>query len=125
MRISDWSSDVCSSDLFGRAGAVLGRHRSGSAGEDDALGLHSLERLQRAAERGDFAVDARLPHPPGDELRHLASEINDEDGIAGLDGHGGAISSTARPVKRHRPEGGRVGKGRASEYRLRWGPEYY
>src|SRR3546814_15531042 len=38
MRISDWSSDVCSSDLFGIAGAVVDRS------EDLA---HALRRVAR------------------------------------------------------------------------------
>ena len=33
-------------------------------------------------ERGDLAIDAGLAHPPGDQLRHLAAEVDDEDGIA-------------------------------------------
>src|SRR3546814_6189135 len=33
MRISDWSSDVCSSDLIGRAGRGPGRREAGGAPE--------------------------------------------------------------------------------------------
>src|SRR3546814_3943479 len=75
MRISDWSSDVCSSDLsravsrkpgrirrsgtwrrsssggaFGRVGAVVGTHR-GTGGANDLAGG---ERLQDAVDLDDF-----------------------------------------------------------------------
>ena len=62
---------------------------AGSAGEDDALGLEPLERLLGGVERRDFAIDARLADAPRDELGHLAAEVDDEDGIGGLDRHGG------------------------------------
>ena len=83
----------------GRARTVGGGDRSGAAGEDDPLGLDPLEALEGAAEGDDLAVDAGLAHPARDELGHLASEIDDEDGIAGLDGHGGAIVRGPPPVK--------------------------
>ena len=34
----------------------------------------------------DLTVDAALAHPAGDELRHLTTEIDDEDFLVG--GHG-------------------------------------
>src|SRR3546814_17773058 len=37
MRISDWSSDVCSSDLFARAVAVVRLHRVQHGGDEFAL----------------------------------------------------------------------------------------
>src|SRR3546814_1264692 len=48
MRISDWSSDVCSSDLLGRQlreGVVGGEHleEQHGVGEDVGLGRHALE----------------------------------------------------------------------------------
>ena len=81
-------------EMLRRAGAVLPHYRGGAAGEDDPLGLEPLERLVGAVERRDLAIDARFAHPPGDQLGHLAAEIDDEDGIAGLR-HGGAIAGRA------------------------------
>src|SRR3546814_10654618 len=56
MRISDWSSDVCSSDLGVAAGI----------GEADHLGPRGL-RLQQ--ERGEVAGAERMPHG----AQHLAT----------------------------------------------------
>ncbi len=46
-----------------------------------ALGLQALEGVLGAVERHDLGVDALLAHAPGDQLRHLAAEIDDEDGV--------------------------------------------
>ena len=62
------------------------------------LGLQPRERLVGAVERRDLAIDPGLAHPPGDQLGHLAAEIDDEDGI-GLDRHGRAIGSAGAAVK--------------------------
>ena len=43
-----------------------------------ALGLSVAKARVRALERRDLAIDARLAHPPGDELRHLRAEIDDQ-----------------------------------------------
>ena len=60
-----------------------------------ALGLSAphLTRFLRGlclVERDDLGIDARLTHPPRDQLRHLAAEIDDEDFIVlgGLGRHG-------------------------------------
>src|SRR3546814_19741299 len=72
MRISDWSSDVCSSDLVDRddvAARALGRQRVANRGafmeDGDAVGLQPLPYLaHRLRARGlddlDPAVDDRL-----------------------------------------------------------------
>src|SRR3546814_8036325 len=62
MRISDWSSDVCSSDLrrrllLSRIAGVAGRHvgadRAGSGRERDAIALRARDRhAARVIERG-------------------------------------------------------------------------
>src|SRR3546814_1739491 len=52
MRISDWSSDVCSSDLARAAAAVVGQIEGFRPGGDDAGGMHE----QRA---GDAAAMAQ------------------------------------------------------------------
>ncbi len=76
---------------------VTVEHRGGAAGQDHAAGLHLGKGLARLLERRDLAVDALLAHPPGDQLRDLGTEIDDEDllvqgllihvrGLAGLSG---------------------------------------
>src|SRR3546814_20880045 len=73
MRISDWSSDVCSSDLM----AVVGRHQL-------AVALHVGERL--AVHVDDAAVDALQRHQPA-QHRGLARARGADDGalLAGGD----------------------------------------
>src|SRR3546814_12614554 len=56
MRISDWSSDVCSSDLVGRM-AVLRDWRGGGVG--DAL-LHALLRQARELGWNDIILNAQV-----------------------------------------------------------------
>ena len=85
-------------EMLRRARAVVPHHRGGAAGKDDALGLQPREGLVGAVERRDLAIDAGLAHPPGDELGHLAAEIDDEDGI-GAGRHGRAIGRGRRAVK--------------------------
>src|SRR3546814_2043076 len=60
MRISDWSSDVCSSDLFGPRGECAGRRRRISGPVDRAR-----TALPRAHEHSTFTprdLSARLAH---------------------------------------------------------------
>ena len=66
--------------------------RGGAAGEDDRLRLDAPERLVGRLERDDLGIDAGLAHAPGDQLGHLAAEIDDEDGV-GMSGafHGGRL----------------------------------
>src|SRR3546814_6742956 len=49
MRISDWSSDVCSSDLLNHGKAVETRHLDV---EEDEIGLVGLDRADRLAAIG-------------------------------------------------------------------------
>ncbi len=85
------------------------------------LGLQPLERLVGRVERRDLAIDARLAHPAGDELGHLASEIDDEDGFGR--GHSRSWGSgCARALVRFRRGGNsrRVRPRRASSGSCRW-----
>ena len=45
------------------------------------------QRVIHALERMDFAIDAAFAQPPGNELRDLAAEIDDQTGL--LEGSGG------------------------------------
>src|SRR3546814_19322470 len=100
MRISDWSSDVCSSDLAAElrlhrllpvtdaeqrdariedrlrdARATLVDHRRGAAREDDATGSHPFEGFLGRVERRDLAVDAGLADAAGrSEERRVGKE---------------------------------------------------
>src|SRR3546814_3103099 len=66
MRISDWSSDVCSSDLLAGAAALAGRRRQLPAGRARAAGLPRAAPAGPAHRRrpGDghrgAAVDSRI-----------------------------------------------------------------
>src|SRR3546814_21054116 len=51
MRISDWSSDVCSSDLNGRRFAAVCPTKEGHAVPDAAAPLETLDDLVRAVDR--------------------------------------------------------------------------
>ena len=44
-------------------------------------------------------IDAGLADAARDQLRHLAAEVDDEDGFGGLDRHGGRIESASPRVK--------------------------
>src|SRR3546814_2678703 len=62
MRISDWSSDVCSSDLGGDCTAKQGMH-----------GLESIRRAQRAAELDALGSGQPLD---GDDAAHVESDVD-------------------------------------------------
>ena len=68
-------------DGVGRARAlVLGDGRR-SAGQDDGFRLELGEGLGGVLEGMDLAIDAGFAHAARDELRHLAAEIDDENGV--------------------------------------------
>ena len=77
-----------------RAADLDGRGRA--AGKDDRLRLDALEGFVGRLERHDLGIDAGLAHAPGDQLRDLAAEIDDEDGV-GMSGgfHGGRLKKEA------------------------------
>src|SRR3546814_1336819 len=83
MRISDWSSDVCSSDLvehlLRRGGRTLHRGRLRTAGQDDALWRERRDLVRVVVPGPDFAVDAQLADATRDQLRVLRAEVEDED----------------------------------------------
>ena len=68
------------------------------------FGLEPLERLVGGVERRDLGIDAGLADAARDQLRHLAAEVDDEDGFSGLDRHGGRIESARPRVKLARKE---------------------
>src|SRR3546814_2441453 len=71
MRISDWSSDVCSSDLHDH-GRIL--HRAGEAGEivDRGRGIAAGDRIEvRRRERDDDIAVGRRSEEHTSELQSL------------------------------------------------------
>src|SRR3546814_7526315 len=69
MRISDWSSDVCSSDLRHRHGAI---HAQRAHGPGDArLRQEVLRRNREDAERSRRQGPRRQAFSRGDEWRHF------------------------------------------------------
>src|SRR3546814_12057220 len=102
MRISDWSSDVCSSDLI-----VLGRQVDGgeiAAHERRGVGRVAAQQFQHAE-----TVALGLEYPPVLHRAELA------DGTVG-----GAEDGPWRLVQR--PEGRRVGTACVGQGRSRWSP---
>jgi len=53
----------------------------GTAREDDPLRLPLPDPVHGASRWMDLAVDVGLPHPPGDQLGVLGSEVDDQDAI--------------------------------------------
>src|SRR3546814_1285107 len=105
MRISDWSSDVCSSDLEDDVAVPAGQAERGAGTvEDQRLAGH--ERARRVADawaRGSGSEGARL--------------------FGGADGD--AVEGDRRPPggeDARRPEERRVGKECVSTCRSRWSP---
>src|SRR3546814_13700405 len=107
MRISDWSSDVCSSDLHGQR-AEDARRVAAEVGRRDVAGA---QRAAVVAQAGVAAGDrgADRPRPAfGDATRDIG--VGTETLLA-------AVEAVAR-----RSEERRVGKGGVSTCRSGWSP---
>src|SRR3546814_990623 len=85
MRISDWSLDVCSSDLEGGAGNLIGRRRT-----EDGNGLAQLLRRHEGSRRLLLAQERRCRFLLADPLagRDVADLLLDQERAhpAGADG---------------------------------------
>src|SRR5262249_50335049 len=57
----------------------LGVHTGRPPGEDDPPRAQLADTVEREVVRVDLAIDLRLAHPPGDQLRVLAAEVEDEN----------------------------------------------
>jgi hypothetical protein len=88
-------------DFRRRKRRVMIEHRGRSAGEDHALGPHPPERLVRSLKRHDFAVDFLFAHPPGDELRDLGAQIDNENLVVLGEPPGGSLGRMGRIEERH------------------------
>src|SRR3546814_11238423 len=117
MRISDWSSDVCSSDLFACRrflGIVqFGRREIGIGGTEGCIDAH-LRRLQSA--RLDEASNNRIRYA-GDHRQFAHESLTAADPFQRL-----------RPLFRWpfgRSEERSVGNECVSTCRSRWSPDHY
>src|SRR3546814_1717344 len=66
MRISDWSSDVCSSDLHGFAGEGIGPANPPRGGQPAAYLAEQLEAWRRSERRND----------PGNVMLRISRRLN-------------------------------------------------
>ncbi len=64
-----------------RGRRARGGHRFGAAGEDDAVRLEGAHGGIGHVPGMDFAVDAEFADAPGDELRVLRAEVDDQDAV--------------------------------------------
>src|SRR3546814_17807286 len=111
MRISDWSSDVCSSDLPDHEDA--GEVRMACVAPEGAL-----QRLVAVAAVGHAAAGG--VHEGGDtvDVRVVGEDAGLVEGLGDVAGHGrGAVHRGARTEER------RVGKECVSTCRSRWWPD--
>src|SRR3546814_13720844 len=102
MRISDWSSDVCSSDLIDQKEAQprLARGAAGAAGRDhEQIGAVAVQ---------DHALGA--------------GKVPDTAGLDGARLHRGALIAPLRLAMSERSEERRVGKECVRTCRSRWSP---
>src|SRR3546814_18066546 len=93
MRISDWSSDVCSSDLEARLAVVPARAGVADAAEGQVVGGDVEQRVVDAHATGGGAVDHRAgcgavvgEHVAGQRLRPAVHEGDGLDRQSGVEG---------------------------------------
>src|SRR3546814_21165952 len=108
MRISDWSSDVCSSDL--PAAVAFARHDLDRL--RSAVGTHDVDRLAAAAPDLHRAFAAAVAAEP------LGPE-HAGDAATGFGGCG-----RGRGAQQRRSADRRVGQGGVSTWRYRWERSY-
>src|SRR3546814_16781158 len=124
MRISDWSSDVCSSDLRAQFLETQPFGRTGQAAERAARQRVLVEHRERIL--GEFEIEARKRAP------RAADEVERQPGQNLAGPAGGAEHLAERAPERllatlaqrrpagHRKEERRVGKEGVSTLRTRW-----
>ena len=76
--------------------------RVGAARQDDGAHATPLQLGHGGVEREQLGVDVELPDPARDELRELAAEVQDGDGVGGL------VDGGRWPVRGVALRGGRV-----------------
>src|SRR3546814_18241246 len=120
MRISDWSSDVCSSDLWGNVDCVI---QMGAPKGSSRL----LQRIGRANHRLDTPSEAILI--PGNRFEYLearaaldAVEAGERDTDAFRPGRLDVLAPHVMGLACASSEEPRVGKGCVSTFISRWSP---
>src|SRR3546814_15835967 len=112
MRISDWSSDVCSSDLLA---ASLDPDRPLSRGFARVM---DGDRLVSSAAAAQAAGQVTLKFKDGEVDADISERLEKSAGTAT------SKTSKARPSSSGRSEERRVGKAVASTCRFRWSPDH-
>src|SRR3546814_9741288 len=72
MRISDWSSDVCSSDLVNRCRCLFATHYHELTRLAETLGALSLHHVRAREWQGDLVLLHELAEGPADRSYGLA-----------------------------------------------------
>ncbi len=86
-----------------RAQLVLLVGRGMAAGEDDSLGRELAHELVADVVRMDLAEDVRFANAPGDQLRDLRAEVEDQDLVVhGIECHTTEATASARRAARLR-----------------------
>src|SRR3546814_20592090 len=114
MRISDWSSDVCSSDLTLPAEAT-----------DDPATIGPVDFALFAVKLWDTETAAAQCRPligPDTAVVSLQNGVDSEPALARILGAGHVVAGVAEISAAHRSEERRVGKECVSTYRSRWSP---
>src|SRR3546814_14457221 len=127
MRISDWSSDVCSSDLpcakFVVAAVfvvITGTEQRLAIGQQHT-GEHAAARIDDADAPWRVAVSPQRQHVAAHGDQGIADSVFGEDGLDFL--RGGAFGDRAQvELNGARSEERRVGKECVSTCRSRWSP---
>src|SRR3546814_11392495 len=114
MRISDWSSDVCASDLPPEIFGTL-RPREVLAAQKKAGG---------AAEAGQHIPREQSKKPLQDLPDDANSGEEHEEDTSSPVGGGGGIGKLLQKMFETRPEERRVGKEGVSTCRSRWSPDH-
>src|SRR3546814_18102560 len=115
MRISDWSSDVCSSDLIDDANVLQHRKHVGDAENADDLVV--LELHDREPVDLEFVAGWLNTHIRSANMLAVMGGVDPDLVLALADGVDGLVSSRADCL---RSEESRVGKEGVSTCRSRW-----
>src|SRR3546814_17661577 len=117
MRISDWSSDVCSSDLLQKANPSDSRAAALSQGRHGSRAVRLPIQAPLIPSRTSASgTTQQTEAPPAAMLAPTIAETDDLPGFVGL-------GASEPPYQRS--EERRVGEGCVSTCRSRWSPVHY
>src|SRR3546814_12554895 len=130
MRISDWSSDVCSSDLIDRGTLehelIIGRHNHPMARTTARPG-HEFDRPYRPrhASAGLGGLQRRRPHPQPEQFdagAHFAVVLVTQPAYRPQQPGPGFDAFLMQPQPDNKTEEHRYGQEGVRQGRFRWGP---